>query len=251
MLFLWFSFGPDSSALLASVQSAKLFAADPEDRFVVLEERNRPIWPKERGELLKMGVQIGQRRGIRNLNGSKQAVVSVATAMLAHSDSSELIWKIDSDTMVFDRTWRERLGCFDLLGPKSVQPLVALGMSYIIRASAVLDIMDRLDAWDDYSASGWPEDAVISIEAQRAGASADLVPFDFNGGPASWCGWSYKPTATSASYLPYSVVSFGNRFRLTGSDSERRQKCGEVMMKLLQERRRVDIPLAENAFRQS
>ncbi len=233
MLFIWFSFGPDSLGLRASIASARRFASSPGDAFVVAEEEGNPIVPTIRAELAGQGVLFLRRPPARNLNGSRAAVVSIADTMLVAMNQTrqETVWKIDSDTLVFSRAWRHLLElCLcDLVGGDHVMRpgAAALGMAYMIRRVALLNARALLLERADFSAIAWPEDVAITSSALEAGARVNLRP------AGEWIAWSYSAEATPEKYGSFDVVSFGNRALIPGPpdmvDQDRRRIAGEAM----------------------
>lgn len=233
MIFAWFSFSLDSAALEVSFDAVKRFVADAWDEFFVMEEETRPVQEPYRSRMEAQGVQFRQRPHWWNLNGSQAAVRAIQQSLL-DCGSHARICKIDSDTLMLDRSWKERRSA-NLIGAQHHSfPNSIFGMSYIIDRHVLSNV--RKSEWGDWSHASWPEDVILGVESARAGGSLEAIPFRMEGGKGSWCAWSYGPRATPENYRPYSVITFGDRRAISGTDSERRAFTAEAMRSVLNDR---------------
>lgn len=225
MNFTWFTYQFAGSELLLSAESVRQHLAEPDDRYIVWEEEKRPLSEEHRRKLLAQGVVIRQRRGMHNLNGSKENVELVVEC-LANSDldGSGEVWKIDCDTLCLGRKWRDMITPdIDMIVP--INNKHEYGFCRFIRTRLLQSLLDNSDKWQDWVEKkvGWPEDIVIAREAKLAGFNVVGVDYDSWG---TWAGWSYRYNATLERYACFDMITFGNRQALVGT----REQMHDIMI---------------------
>lgn len=208
MTGVWFSYGPDSPALIESIASFR----DAGGKHVAIFDEKRDPIPDAVIELISPDYREstsynrgGNLRGWDNLFGQLDAFERAAGIF-----GSDGVVKIDSDTVICDLDWIDPAA--PMSGFMAGAEAYLFGLAYHIRIDAVRAIRDSMQNRYRSSKDKIAEDRGLSCEAfWLFGPSVHVVGWQERRAG----GWEYGRTPFRQ-YRNCAAVTFGNRAMIPG-----------------------------------
>ncbi|MES2707118.1 MAG: hypothetical protein V4726_11010 [Verrucomicrobiota bacterium] len=242
--FVWFTFGGDAACLRWSLCSVRAIA--PGAARHVFFDPDQPLPPDLIWELSQEGVHIRPSAGPhgRNLNGQEHLERQLdALAAAAPPDNTGMVVKIDSDTVVQSLDWLAPAlipeNPFSAIGFSATHPPQPLcGPCYALRADVPRRLRHTLAAPPQPLAflPGLPEDHCVSTLLDATLQPLEILRLPTWPKRAFFAGYQYPDDADAplqGLYRAISVVTFGNRSLIPGTEPEKRAAAARAMELLL------------------
>lgn len=245
LAFLWFTFAGDADCLRASLES--IHRISPAATRHVRYDPEQPLPPDLIWECTQAGIDIRPSSGPHggNLNG-RDHLERQLDALADAAPAGGWIVKIDSDVVIQSMDWLMPVlsapNPFGAVGfwANKPKPQPLCGPCYALRADVPRRLRQTLAAPPQALPfyEKMPEDHCVSTLLDATLEKGEIARI------ASWpqvpwfAGFQYQETfednaGVLDSYRTISIVTFGNRSMLTGTDAEKRAQTALQMWSLL------------------
>lgn len=234
--FAWFTFGGDAECLIESVKSVRRVYG-PDVSVAIFDDAAAPI---SQAALMSIAPTIYERTRFDrcgNLRGP-ECVLGILDALdrTARATGTPWVSKIDSDTILV-KAWHRADPRWQYQGISWGIEQVGAGANNYMRADLPGRILRRLAGRPRFfrpTDALCPEDntiALLSVVEAKGGVlihdSAQASPE-----PRIAAGWMYDKAYTFEDTQGYSLISFGNRFSISGVDPSSQQSRAIVAQKM-------------------